>query len=80
MSTYYICYDSWGAGFVAVQEPYGYAFNEEELKELVAAAIEDYELDPEQICIFELTDKAVKAKLSKKGIVKDLKITTNNPQ
>jgi hypothetical protein len=68
--TYYICYDD--GGFCQIAHPYCYAFSKKELKELVAYAIEEYGLDDEQICIFELTNMAVTTKTKSVKKIEDI--------
>lgn len=58
---YYVCYDSQGDGFKPVSGPYCFAQGEDELKASVSYVMEHYAVDDDQVCIFELTDREVKA-------------------
>ena len=66
--TYFVCYDTFGNGFYCEPGQYGFAFSEDELKEVVANIIEKYNIDDSQVCIFELTNKTVKSKVKIKTI------------
>lgn len=62
-SWYYICYDSGGDGFKHMNKPYCYAFGIVELDCAINSAIEDYGLDPEQICVFKLMEQQDAARI-----------------
>jgi len=73
-ATYFVCYDTHGNGFEIGDPIYSFAFNEEELEEVICQLMEDELLDDDQICIFKLTGKTVNTKWNK-SLTKVKKLT-----
>lgn len=70
MKTYFVCYDTEGAGFDFIERHNSFAFGEDELKAIIADAIDKFEIEEHQICIFELTNKYARVKDGKIKIKK----------